>query len=119
MANHFATTLESPPCTAAQGVGRCAPLGATVVAGGVNFSVFSRRASAVEVLFFDRADDPRPARVVRIDPTTNRTYHYWHAFVPGAQAGQLYGYRVQGPSDPARDCGSIPAKFCSTHMAAA
>jgi glycogen operon protein len=39
--------------------------------------------------------------VVPIDPTTNRTYHYWHAFVPGAQPGQLYGYRVQGPSDPA------------------
>jgi glycogen operon protein len=82
-------------------VGRCAPLGATVVAGGVNFSVFSRHASAVEVLFFDRVDDPRPARVVPIDPTTNRTYHYWHAFVPGARAGQLYGYRLQGPSDPA------------------
>jgi glycogen operon protein len=101
MANHSATTLELPPCTVAQGVSRCAPLGATVVAGGINFSVFSRHASSVEVLFFDRADDPHPARVIPIDPTTNRTYHYWHAFVPGAQPGQLYGYRVQGPSDPA------------------
>src|SRR5215471_12191656 len=100
MPNESAATLDSPPCNALRGVSRCAPLGATVVSGGVNFSVFSRHASAVEVLFFDRADDPRPARVVRIDPTTNRTYHYWHSFVPGAQAGQIYGYRIHGPDDP-------------------
>ncbi len=27
-------------------------------------------------------------------------YHYWHVFVDGVQAGQLYGYRVHGPFDP-------------------
>ncbi|MGA7393932.1 MAG: alpha-amylase family glycosyl hydrolase [Terrimicrobiaceae bacterium] len=32
----------------------------------------------------------------------NRTYHYWHVFVPGAEAGQIYGYRVRGPHDPSR-----------------
>ena len=105
--------------TAVEGIGRCAPLGATVVAGGVNFSVFSRCASAVELLFFDRADDPRPARVIPIDPCTNRTYHYWHTFVPGAQPGQLYGYRVHGSPTMRPDCASIPAKFSSTRMAAA
>ena len=31
---------------------------------------------------------------------TQRSYHYWHAFVPGITAGQLYGYRVDGPCDP-------------------
>jgi glycogen operon protein len=40
--------------------------------------------------------------VVRIDPVTNRTYHYWHVFVPGVQPGQIYGYRVEGPSAPER-----------------
>ena len=35
-------------------------------------------------------------------PPYNRTYHYWHAFVPGVSAGQIYGYRVEGPHDPAR-----------------
>src|SRR5262249_48575073 len=29
-------------------------------------------------------------------------YHYWHVFVPGVRPGQIYGYRVQGPSDSAR-----------------
>jgi glycogen operon protein len=73
-----------------------------MVDGGVNFSLFSRTASAVELLFFDREDDASPSRVVPIDPVANRTYHYWHVFVPGVRPGQLYGYRVAGPSAPAR-----------------
>ena len=44
------------------------------------------------------------------DPVANRTYHYWHAFVPGVRAGQIYGYRVHGPVDPPTACGSIPTK---------
>lgn len=84
--------------------GRSHPLGATVVNGGVNFSVFSRHASSMELLFFDREEDAQPARVIPLDPVANRTYHYWHVFVPGAQAGQVYGFRVGGPFDPARGC---------------
>ncbi len=83
---------------------------ATVVPGGVNFSVFSRSASGVELLFFDREDEPQPARIITIDPATNRTYHYWHAFVEGVKPGQLYGYRVQGPFDPASGMRFDPAK---------
>src|SRR6266436_6289515 len=81
--------------------GRSSPLGATVAEGGVNFSVFSRNASGVELLFFDREDDARPVRVIPLDPATNLTYHYWHTFVPGVRPGQIYGYRVQGQFDPA------------------
>lgn len=81
--------------------GRSSPLGATVLQDGVNFSLFSRRASGVELLFFDREDDARPARVISIDSAANRTYYYWHAFVPGVQPGQLYAYRVQGRCEPA------------------
>jgi glycogen operon protein len=80
--------------------GQPSPLGATVVDGGVNFSLFSRTAAGVDLLFFDREDDARPARVVPLDPVLNRTYHYWHTFVPGVRAGQVYGYRVNGPSAP-------------------
>jgi isoamylase len=83
-------------------LGRSSPLGATVVDGGVNFSLFSRTASSVELLFFDRQDEAAPSRAIRFDPATNRTYHYWHVFVPGVQAGQIYGYRVEGPSAPER-----------------
>jgi len=75
--------------------GRSAPLGASVVPGGVNF---------------DRDDDSRPFRVIPIDPVENRTYHYWHAFVPGLRQGQLYGYRVHGPYDPASGLWFDPGK---------
>jgi len=80
-------------------VGRSAPLGATVACGGVNFSLYSRDATLIELLFFDHKDDTRPSRVIRLDSSIHRTYHYWHVFISGAQAGQLYGYRVHGPLD--------------------
>lgn len=83
-------------------VGESSPLGSTVCEGGVNFSVYSRSASGVDLLLFDREDDAKPARIIPIDPAENRTYHYWHFFVPGVQAGQIYGYRAHGPNDPAR-----------------
>src|SRR5438132_13492257 len=86
---------------AAEEHGRSYPLGATIVPGGANFSVFSRGASGVELLLFERPDDSHPARVISLDPAVNRTYHYWHAFVPGVSPGQIYGYRVTGPWDPA------------------
>lgn len=83
-------------------VGCTAPIGATVGFGGVNFSLYSRDALEVELLLFDREDEPRPARVIALDPAINRTYHYWHTFVPGLQAGQIYGYRVHGAFEPKR-----------------
>jgi glycogen operon protein len=90
--------------------GSSSPLGATPSPEGVNFSVFSRDATGVQLLLFDRVDDARAARVIRLDPSANRTYHYWHVFVPGVQPGQLYGYRVGGPSDPSSGMRFDPAK---------
>ncbi len=86
------------PCAA----GSPAPLGATPADGGVNFSLYSRNATGVELLLFDGVDDREPARVIPLDPVRNRTYFYWHTFVPGLAAGQLYGYRVLGPNEPDR-----------------
>src|SRR5215471_21430292 len=80
--------------------GQSFPLGATVSAEGTNFSVYSKHAAEIELLLFDCVDDARPARVIPIDPATNRTYHYWYIFVPGVKAGQIYGYRVKGTFDP-------------------
>jgi glycogen operon protein len=77
----------------------------------VNFSVYSKHATGIELLLFDRADDARPSLVIRIDPATNRTYHYWHVFVPGVRAGQIYGYRVDGPYDPSNGMWFDPAKI--------
>ena len=90
--------------------GQSSPLGATMVPGGVNFSVFSRSASSMELLFFDREDDARPSRVIQIDPVANRTYHYWHVFVPDVRSGQIYGFRAHGPFDPANGLRFDPSK---------
>jgi isoamylase len=81
--------------------GRSFPLGATLCDGGVNFSVFSKHSTSVELCLFDRVDDARPARVISLDPRTHRTYHYWHVFVPDIAPGQLYAFRVHGLHDPA------------------
>src|SRR5262245_504776 len=90
--------------------GRSSPLGATVSREGANFSVYSKHATGIELLLFDRADDACPSSVIRIDPATNRTYHYWHVFVRGVTAGQIYGYRVDGPYDPSNGMRFDPAK---------
>ncbi|XZE45205.1 glycogen debranching protein GlgX [Pirellulaceae bacterium SH467] len=81
--------------------GRPAPLGVEIAEDGVNFSIYSRTATGVELLLFDREDAVKPSRIVTLDPVSNRTYHYWHTFVPGVLPGQLYGYRVFGPDDKA------------------
>ncbi len=81
--------------------GSSAPLGATPSDRGTNFSVFSKHATGIELLLFDTVDDAAPARVIRLDPVANRTYHYWHVLLPGVAASQIYGYRAEGPWDPA------------------
>jgi isoamylase len=82
--------------------GSSAPLGATVLPGGVNFSVFSKRATLIELLLFDDADAPTPARIIPLAAKGHRTYHYWHAFVSGLEPGQVYAYRAHGPLAPER-----------------
>ena len=96
---------------ATQEQGRSFPLGARLVPGGANFSVFSKHSTAVQLCLFDRVDDVKPSRVIELDPRTHRTYHYWHAFVPDVAPGQLYAYRVAGPFDPERGLRFDPAKL--------
>jgi len=82
--------------------GTSAPLGATVLPGGVNFSVFSRSATLIELVLFDDGNAAAPSRIIPLHANRHRTYHYWHGFVPGLAAGQVYGYRVHGPFAPQR-----------------
>ncbi len=80
--------------------GHSSPLGVSLHHEGANFCIFSRHATSVELLLFDRPEDARPRRIVPLDPVRNRTFCYWHAYVPGVNPGQVYGYRVFGPYDP-------------------
>lgn len=72
------------------------PLGASLTAEGVNFSVHSKSCSAMELLLFDDVNDSRPSRVIRLDPHLHRTFHYWHVLVEGLKPGQVYAYRAEG-----------------------
>jgi isoamylase len=74
--------------------GRSHPVGAHVVAGGVNFSVCAENATSVDLLLFDSPDAPVPARVIPLVAD----FHFWHAFVPGIGAGTAYAFRASGPS---------------------
>ena len=80
--------------------GNCHPLGATCYAEGVNFSVFSKNARHIDLLLFDNEDDAEPSEVYKLDPQKNRTFYYWHIFLPDKNQGQLYGYRAYGPTNP-------------------
>jgi isoamylase len=73
--------------------------------------VFSRHATRIELLLFDCANAAQPTRVIDLDPHTNRTYHYWHAFVPGIGAGQVYAYRAFGPFEPTQGLRFDPSKI--------
>ena len=82
--------------------GQSFPLGATVYPDGVNFNIYSKSATAVDLLLFDAADDPRPSHVIPLDRQKNRTFHYWHAFLTGIKPGQIYAYRAHGINAPSR-----------------
>jgi len=87
------------------------PLGTRVFPHGVNFSLFSKTSTAVELFLFNHVNDGKPARVISLDPKKNRTFHYWNVFVPGLKSGQLYGYRVMGPFEPSRGLRFDPEKL--------
>jgi isoamylase len=76
------------------------PLGATIRPAGVNFSLYSSGATGVELLLFDQHDSPLPFQTIPLIPSKNKTFHFWHIFVNGLQAGAFYAFRVNGPSVP-------------------
>ena len=81
--------------------GTAHPLGITTYSNGVNFSLFSQAATEVVLLLFDRLSATEPAHAIRLDPFRNKTFHFWHVFVLGCGPGMFYGFRVDGPADPA------------------
>lgn len=85
--------LESLP-------GQSYPLGATVSPEGVNFCVFSKNAKALELLLFENSEAATPAHIIQLDAKRNKTFYYWHIFIPGLGSGQIYAYRVYGPMAP-------------------
>ncbi|MEM7647818.1 MAG: glycogen debranching protein GlgX [Cyanobacteria bacterium P01_A01_bin.70] len=82
--------------------GNSYPLGATVDGKGVNFCLYSQQATGVDLLLYAGPEAPYPEHTIHLDPRYHRSFNYWHAFVKGIKAGQVYAYRVTGPNDPQR-----------------
>src|SRR5690349_21717195 len=87
-------------------------LGARLEGGGATFAVASS-GEAVTLCLFDEDGTER-----RVD-VTERAHGVWHVHVPGVQAGQRYGYRVDGPWDPWHGHRFNPAKLLADPYARA
>src|SRR5688500_10788854 len=74
------------------------PLGATWDGAGVNFALFSEHATQVELCLFDTVRAKKESQRITLPEQTDLV---WHGYLPDMLPGQLYGYRVQGPYDPA------------------
>jgi isoamylase len=73
------------------------PLGATVSDKGTNFAVYSERGTRAFVCLFEKGD---PGHELARYELFERTAHVFHGFIPGVVAGDLYGFRVDGPFQP-------------------
>jgi glycogen operon protein len=88
--------------------GKCFPRGASYDGAGVNFAVYSRAATRVEVCLFDPADPMREIDRFDLPDTTD---FVWHGYVPGLEPGALYGFRVHGPYEPSQGHRCNPNKL--------
>jgi isoamylase len=75
------------------------PLGASWDGAGVNFALFAENATKVELCLFDSRDATGESHRIPIKEYTDKV---WHIYLPDVLPGQLYGYRVHGPYEPAR-----------------
>jgi len=75
------------------------PLGATSMKDGVNFCIFSRHASAMELLLYESLESPEPVETIFLDPEENRDFFFWNIFVEGVRPGMCYTWRADGPDN--------------------
>jgi len=98
---NLANGFVAPPEVGEVRAGNPLPIGGAHQQGkGVNFVLFSRHATRVRLEFYQESNDSSPSRVIDFDPVRHRTGDVWHVWVRGVAAGQLYGYRVEGPYSP-------------------
>jgi len=90
--------------------GNSYPLGATVEPKGVNFCIYSQHATGIDLLLYASEDAPYPEHTIHLDPRYHRSFNYWHVFVYGLKAGQVYAYRALGPYLPSQGYRFDPAK---------
>ena len=81
------------------------PLGATYDGNGTNFALYSEVAESVTLCLFDDDGNEDRIRLTEVDG------YVWHCYLPQVQPGQKYGFRVDGPNDPANGNRCNPNKL--------
>ncbi|MFJ9774773.1 glycogen debranching protein GlgX [Kitasatospora sp. NPDC101157] len=74
--------------------GKPYPLGATYDGAGTNFAVFSESADRIELCLIGEDGSETAVELRETDAFVR------HAYLPGVQPGQRYGFRVHGPYNP-------------------
>ncbi|MBA5237241.1 glycogen debranching protein GlgX [Pectobacterium aroidearum] len=85
--------------------GKPTPLGASFDGQGVNFALFSAHAERVELCIFDERQQEQRLEL------TARSGDIWHGYLPAAQPGLRYGFRVDGPFEPSQGLRFNPHKL--------
>ncbi|MBA0206606.1 glycogen debranching protein GlgX [Pectobacterium aroidearum] len=85
--------------------GKPTPLGASFDGQGVNFALFSADAERVELCIFDERQQEQRLEL------TARSGDIWHGYLPAAQPGLRYGFRVDGPFEPSQGLRFNPHKL--------
>jgi glycogen operon protein len=73
------------------------PLGATWDGNGVNFALYTEKATGVELCLFNSPNDEKEVLKVKM---AERSHQVWHIYIPDLKPGQLYGFRVHGAYEP-------------------
>ncbi len=93
--------LMRQPCPSLQ-FAYAPPFGATIQNTGVQFSVFSRSATAMRLLLYNSVNDREPVEVIDFDRDADRWGDVWSMHVPNLAEGQLYHFQASGPWEPER-----------------
>ena len=88
--------------------GKPYPLGATCDGKGTNFAIYSERATRVDLCLFSAANARTETERIALPEVTG---HVWHGYLPHVLPGQLYGYRIHGPYEPAAGLRFNPSKL--------
>ncbi len=87
-------------------IGHRYPAGATPEKDGTNFCIFSRHATAIQLLLYEKPDSSSPFQLIDLDPAVNRTFFFWHVFMEGMTGREniSYTWRVDGPDSDSSGC---------------
>jgi len=80
--------------------GRSNQPGAKPDAEGVNFSIFTRHATHVELCLFETSTDETPFQTLSLEIGLNRTFYSWHVYVVDLPIGTWYTWRIDGSNIP-------------------